>query len=49
MIANDVLVQSLTPNSIKLYYLISKKAYTNARALDKTLVGLESKRRGTPW
>jgi hypothetical protein len=49
MIANDVMVQSLTSNSTKLYYLISKKAYNNAKALEKTLVGLENKRKGTPW
>lgn len=49
MIANDVMVQNLTASSTKLYYLISKKACLNAVALEKSLVGLERKRKGTAW
>jgi hypothetical protein len=37
MIANDVMVQDLLLNSPKLYFLISKKAYNNAKSLLKCL------------
>jgi hypothetical protein len=48
MIANDVMIQSLLPNSPKLCFLISKKAYINAKSLEKSLTQ-HNKKKGTTW
>jgi hypothetical protein len=45
MIANDVMIQSLLPNSPKLCFLISKKAYINAKSLEKSLTQHNKKKR----